>query len=714
MAIVVPITTEFNGKGLNAAIKEIGQAQGALGKLSSAGKILGSTIGAAGAAFAVFQGAKFLKDATKSASDLQEALSKNKVIFGQFGSEIERFSESAAVNLGQTQTQALNAASTFATFGKAANLTGTELVGFSTQLTTLASDLGSFYNVGTEEAITAIGAALRNETEPIRRFGVMINQASLEQKAFDMGLTKSVQTLTQQQRTLAAYAVIMEQTKDAQGDFTRTQDGLANTSKTLAAAFENAKASIGEGFLSAIQDATKATGGAQGLAATIEEAGDQIGTLTIGTGKAVGALFDLAGALQDTDAAAASTTDTATELVDRFRALSNITGFGLIANQLYNIGDAAKVAQIQIDGAYDSTIALAKAQRELAYEKQIAAGKLADTARDPGLDRLKEQDWRDRLAALGFTGKKTGEDIKKSFGGAGSAVSALEKATDKAQQKFDKLSERVQLSADRLQKATDALDAAKQAFSDYSAEKSGWITGQVDLAAAIEAQIDQTARLAGLDKAIAEALAKGDTEGAAKLQAEKAGEKAAVNWVDGFRNQIKNAKDATDAINTLMASLNPADTVGNKALLDALTTLTPEQAKLAASDLVTRGIGPEIAAQLADLNVFAGAAGDAWAGNFYNEGINAAQAQVDGITARLNERLEDLKKQGKKMGKAVKDGYDSVVNGLPEAARNAVSSDLLGNSGGVTIHVNAPVGDPVAIARTIKNTLRVAEQRVGR
>ena len=712
MAIVVPITTEFNGKGLNSAIKEIGQAQGALGKLSSAGKILGTTIAAAGASFAVFQGAKFLKDATKSASDLQEALSKNKVIFGQFGSEIERFSDSAAVNLGQTQTQALNAASTFATFGKAANLTGTELVGFSTQLTTLASDLGSFYNVGTEEAITAIGAALRNETEPIRRFGVMINQASLEQKAFDMGLTKSVQTLTQHQRTLAAYALIMEQTTDAQGDFARTQDGLANTSKTLAAAFENAKASIGEGFLNAIQTTTGSLGGAQGLAGAIEDAGQSLGDLLLGIGLAVDAIASLKGSTEDATTETDGFTEASVPLLQKLVALIPVVGaYAVVA---IDAGAGAREAAAGINAQYDSTIALAKAQRELAYEAQIASGKLADTARDPGLDRLKEQNWRDRLAALGFTGKKAGDDIKKSFGGASSAATALEKATDKAQQKFDKLAERVELSADRLQKATDALDAAKQAFSDYSADKSGWITGQVDLAAAIEAQIDQTARLADLDVKIAEALAAGDSEGAAKLTAEKAGEKAAVNWVDGFLAQIANAKEASNAINTLMANLDPNNEAGNKALLDALTTLTPEQAKLAATDLVTRGLGPQVAAELANLNVFAGATGDAWASNFYSEGINAAQAQVDGITARLNERLEDLKKQGRKMGKAVKDGYESVVNGLPEAARNAVSSDLLGNSGGVTIHVNAPVGDPIAIARTIRNTLRVAEQRVGR
>ena len=720
MAIVVPIVTEYNGKGLNSAVKEISKAEGGLGKLNAAGKVLGKTMAAAGVAFVAFQGAKFLVDATKSAGDLQEALSKNKVIFGDSARAIEAFSETAAANLGQTETQALNAASTFATFGKAASLSGAGLVDFSTKLTTLASDLGSFWNVGTEEAITAVGAALRNETEPIRRFGVMINQASLEQKAFDIGLTDSVKTLTQQQRTLAAYASIMEQTTDAQGDFTRTQDGLANTTKTLSAAFENAKASIGEGFLVAIQETTRAMGGAKGLAGAIETTGDNLGTYILGLGIATGAVVEFANGLGDIGAAsgdASKDTDSFATSTALAAVESNaiVRAFILQTEWLYNLGTATQEATAAIDGQYDSTIALAQAQRAAAYEQSLINGTLKDSARDPSLDRLKAENHLATMIRLGIGVGRVQETTTKAYNGTTAATTKLATATDKAQAVFDKLAGKVELSAGRLEKAKDALDAAREAFTEYSAEKSAWVTGQINLGAAIDEQVSQTLRLAELDKTIAAALAAGDTEGAAKAQAEKAGEKSAVNWVDGFRGQIAASKDATDAINTLMASLNPADTLGNKALLDALTQLDPAQAKLAATDLITRGLGPEIAAELANLNVFAGAAGDAWAGNFYNEGIDAANAQVTGITTRLNERLEDLRVQGRKMGKAVKDGYDSVVNGLPAAARDAIKTGGLGANGSpVTIHVNAPVGDPIAIARVIRSTLRTAEQRTGR
>jgi hypothetical protein len=723
MAIVVPIVTEYNGKGLNSAVKEIGKAEGALGKLSAAGKIVGSTMAAAGVAFVAFKGAQFLNDTVKSASDLSEALNKNKVIFGEYARTIEDFSKNAGTALGQTQTQALNAASTFATFGKAAGVTGTELTEFSTKLTTLASDLGSFWNVDTEQAITAIGAALRNETEPIRRFGVLINQASLEQKAFDMGLTSSVQTLTQQQRVLAAYGSILEQTTDAQGDFARTQDGLANTTKTLAAAFENAKASIGEGFVQAINNATSSLGGAQGLGGAIENAGAGVGDFVSGLGVLVDKLAEVSDGISQLAGSATDAEDGQSLLsgaTDLYLKQLDILIPGLVTltSEISGLGAAYTQTAEDANALYDSTVALAKAQRFAAYERQQLGKNLAATAVDPSLDRLKAQDWNTRLEAVGFGAAKAAKELdklNKSSGGASSGVSKLAGESKAAQEKFDELSLKVKASATRLDTATASLQAAKDAFSDYSGGKAAGIMGQVSIADAINQQIEQTMKLGALDRAITDAWGAGEWENLAGLLAQRSGEAAAVNWVDGFEQQIASSKSAQVSIDKLLATLNPADTVGNKALLDSLTQLSPAQAQMAADDLVNRQLGTKIAAELSSLDLFAGAAGDRWASMFYSEGVDAAQSQVDGITARLNEKLDDLYRQGRKMGKAVKDGYNSVVDSLPNSAKNAIRNDMLGDANGpVTIHINTAVGDPVAIARTINRTLKTASQRTGR
>ena len=219
---------------------------GAFGALATAGL---AAAAAAGAAFGAL-----MVDSIKAASDLAETANKINVVFGDAAGAINQFAASSATSLGQSKQAALDAAATFGVFGKSAGLTGGELSGFSTDLTGLAADLASFYNTSPEEAIVALGAALRGESEPIRRYGVLLDDASLRQKAFEMGIISSTKNaLTPQQRVLAANALIFEQTKDAQGDFMRTSDGLANSQRIITAQFANLKAQMGEAFLPVVQ-----------------------------------------------------------------------------------------------------------------------------------------------------------------------------------------------------------------------------------------------------------------------------------------------------------------------------------------------------------------------------------------------------------------------------------------------------------------------------
>jgi hypothetical protein len=189
-----------------------------------------------------------LGGAVSAASDLNETMTKTAQIFGDEAMPaLEAWSEGAAEAFGQSQRQALDAAATFAIFGKSAGLAGEDLVGFSQELTELSSDFASFFNTSPEEAIMAIGAALRGESEPIRRYGVLLDEATLRQRALTMGIIETTtQALTPQQRVLAAQAEIMAQTSDAQGDFSRTSGGLANQQRILSARLSDVSAEIGE------------------------------------------------------------------------------------------------------------------------------------------------------------------------------------------------------------------------------------------------------------------------------------------------------------------------------------------------------------------------------------------------------------------------------------------------------------------------------------
>lgn len=213
----------------------------------------------AAAAFAVAGGVaiRFGVDAVKSASDLSETIAKTGEIFGDSAKEVEAFAATAAKRLGQTKQQALDAASTFAIFGRSAGLSGKELVKFSTDFTSLASDLASFNNTSPEDAINAIGSALRGEAEPLRRYGVLLDDASLRQAALELGIISTTKNaLTPQQKVLAAQSLIYKQTALAQGDFERTSEGLANQQRILAAQIENVKTTIGTALLPIVLEMT--------------------------------------------------------------------------------------------------------------------------------------------------------------------------------------------------------------------------------------------------------------------------------------------------------------------------------------------------------------------------------------------------------------------------------------------------------------------------
>ena len=260
MAINIPIITEFVDTGLKSAQgafenfrKEVKNAEGAMGKFKAGAGAAFDTIKANAGAFALAGGAAlaaFGAKAISAASDYEESTAKIGEIFGDAADSVNNFAEDAARALGQSKQSVLDAAGIFGTFGKAAGLAGEDLATFSNDFTALASDLSSFNNTSPEEAITAIGAALRGESEPLRKYGILLDDASMRQKALELGIISTTKNaLTPQQKILAAQALIFEQSKDAQGDFERTSGSLANQQKILAAQLENVTIEIGQKLL---------------------------------------------------------------------------------------------------------------------------------------------------------------------------------------------------------------------------------------------------------------------------------------------------------------------------------------------------------------------------------------------------------------------------------------------------------------------------------
>lgn len=233
------------GSKVSAAAQSAGEQAG-----TRMGEGLKSRFAAGVAGLAAAAGLAAVSNAARQAVDtysqLQDATGAAGVVFGENMSAITEQAANAGETLGMTQAQVIDAANTFGTYGKAAGLSGQELAGFSTEMTALAGDMASFKGTSPEQAIEAIGAALRGESEPIRAYGVMLDDASLKAEAMRQGLISTTKdALTPQQKSLAAHALILQQTTDAQGDFARTADSAANVQKRLQSATTNLVAQVG-------------------------------------------------------------------------------------------------------------------------------------------------------------------------------------------------------------------------------------------------------------------------------------------------------------------------------------------------------------------------------------------------------------------------------------------------------------------------------------
>ncbi len=244
---------EASIKGMNSSVATANT--GMQNMLASAKRMAGTL----GVAFAATQVVQFGKDVVMSASSMAESVSKVKVVFGDSADAVFKFGDSAAKNMGMSNQAAIEAAGTYGNLFQAFGIGQGKANEMSTTLVQLAADLGSFNNTSTEEAINALRSGLAGETEPLKRFGVALNEVTLKNKAMAMGFGEIKGAMDPAIKAQVTYALVMEQTKLAQGDYARTADGTANTMKTLSAQFADAKVAIGDLVLPAFNALLKVT-----------------------------------------------------------------------------------------------------------------------------------------------------------------------------------------------------------------------------------------------------------------------------------------------------------------------------------------------------------------------------------------------------------------------------------------------------------------------
>lgn len=220
-----------------------------------------------------------------ASSDLTESMNKTAAVFGDSAVEVLAWSRDSAKALGQSRQEALEAAATFGNLFTSMGVGRGEAARLSKAMVELASDLASFNNVSPEEALTALRSGIVGEIEPLRRFGVSLSAAAVESKALEMGLAATSKELTEQDKILARYELILQMTGNAQGDFARNTNELANQQRIWAANMRNAAATIGDAFAPV---ATTILRGLNRLAAQVMPYGEgMIDSLAAGMARAI-------------------------------------------------------------------------------------------------------------------------------------------------------------------------------------------------------------------------------------------------------------------------------------------------------------------------------------------------------------------------------------------------------------------------------------------
>lgn len=204
---------------------------------------------------------QFGKEAVDLASDLEEVQNVVDVTFGQNAGVIDEWAKKARENFGLTELQAKRFASTIGATLKSTGVSGQQVVQMSQDLAGLAADMASFYNLDFDEAFQKIRSGISGQTEPLKQLGIDMSVASLQAFALSQGIETAFDKLSASEQAMLRYQYLMQATSDAQGDFARTQDGLANSMRSLETSFDTIKSKVGEVLIPAVATAVSAIQG---------------------------------------------------------------------------------------------------------------------------------------------------------------------------------------------------------------------------------------------------------------------------------------------------------------------------------------------------------------------------------------------------------------------------------------------------------------------
>jgi hypothetical protein len=652
MAINIPIITSFNGKGAEAAIKEFQNLTKASDKAAFA--INKMAVPAALAFGAIVTGGY---KAAQAASDFNETVSKSGIIFGEASTEIKAFADTAAEALGLSKQAALDAAATMGTFGKSAGLAGADLSNFSIEMVKLSGDLASFHNANPADVALALGAALRGEAEPIRKFGVLLNDAAVKAQAMKMGLYDGTGALDAQAKVLATQQIILQQTSDAQGDFARTSEGAANQQRILKAQVDNAKISIGQAFLPILEAVLPVL---VTFATAIGNNTDAFIAFVAVIGTISGAIVLAKAGMMLYKAAAIITTAVNYALATSFTAVQVATGIGIIAV-------AAGVAAFAL---YTKKMNAARKESDLLNQQTLTtAGTIAGTGALMGPKgfigpELTYEQLKERIEAFNQVDKSTGAATKANYDYAKSLKEGLQ---------------------DALKDANTALNDAKKALTDY-----------------------------------ADTVAQGLMDAFSFKDAKAAGKDTGKGFLSGLRDQVNGIKDysndvqhalnlglSQDSLKAVLAAGSEAGAAIAKELVKGGQTAIDEtNALVDSANMAAEKVGINAATAWYQVGV-----------DQAQKTVDGLQTEIDKLTPKMMKQMDAL---ANKLARTVditvrvNEVVTRVTNSVSAPVAAPITQDISRQSAGDTYNIN--VAGVMANAQTgeeIVNNIRAFNRAAG-
>jgi phage-related protein len=239
----VIIDTRMDTSGVQNGVSAIRQSFNGLGSVV---KKLGVLIGGV---FAIGKLAQFGKECTKLGSDLNEVQSVVNVVFPNMTEKVNEFSKKAVKTAGLSETMAKKYVGLFGSMAKQFNFTESQAYDMSTQLTQLAGDVASFYNISQDLAYIKLKSVFSGETETLKDIGVVMTQNALDEYALANGYGKTTSAMTEQEKVALRLAFVQKQLSAASGDFIRTSDSWANQVRVMQLQLQSLKATVGQGLI---------------------------------------------------------------------------------------------------------------------------------------------------------------------------------------------------------------------------------------------------------------------------------------------------------------------------------------------------------------------------------------------------------------------------------------------------------------------------------